>query len=111
MYRIYQNSKIVINRHGEVSREYANNMRMYEATGCGALLVTEDKDNLKDLFEPYKEVTPYKSTTEAISLIDWVLNNWDRAKEIAIRGQARTLRDHTYERRMKTVSDTLLEQL
>jgi spore maturation protein CgeB len=42
MFKILARSKIVINRHGTIAGNYAVNMRMYEATGSGAMLVTEN---------------------------------------------------------------------
>ena len=50
MYKVYGRSKIVINRHGEVAQGFANNMRMFEATGMGALLMTGQSPNLSDFF-------------------------------------------------------------
>ena len=50
MFRILASSRIVLNRHITDARQYANNMRLYEATGVGSLLVTDAKENLADLF-------------------------------------------------------------
>ena len=55
MYRLLRRSQITLNHHGDVL-PYANNMRMYEATGMGCLLVTDYKSNLDEMFEPEKEV-------------------------------------------------------
>ena len=44
-----------------MAKSYANNMRLYEATGVGALLVTDWKENLGEMFEPGKEVVAYRS--------------------------------------------------
>ncbi len=107
MYRIMLQSKIVLNRHGEVAEGYANNMRMFEATGCGAALLTEASKNLGTFFElahGFHEVAPYASIDEAIETIKLLIKY---GAGLAARGQQRTLRDHTYAQRMKTVSDTL----
>lgn len=106
MYSIYRRSKIVINRHGEVAEQYANNMRMYEATGCGALLVTEDRPNLWDLFNA-REVYGYLTPQDAIAKMRYYLDHDNIRRWVAKCGQERTLRDHTYAKRMKTVSDHL----
>lgn len=113
MFEIYQRSKIVINRHGEVAEGYANNMRMFEATGCGALLLTESAINLNLFFEP-NECVAYEAPEHAVDLIRYYLGNkifsvgTDPA-EIARAGQSRTLRDHTYARRMNVVDRVLQE--
>jgi spore maturation protein CgeB len=83
-----------------VAENYANNMRLYEATGVGSLLITDRKDNLGNLFEVGKEVVAYSTQEEASELIRHYLAHPDEAEAIAKAGQARTLRDHTYKRRM-----------
>lgn len=108
MYEILLQSKICLNRHGEVSEGFANNMRMYEATGCGAMLLT---DNRTDLFSDY-EVMRYFSPADAVYKIRAYLQEFPEGKSAyAAAGQARTLRDHTYQNRMRTVSFILKEML
>jgi len=100
MYRILARSRVTLNRHIDVAESYANNMRLYEATGVGAMLLTDQKDNLADLFEPGREVVAYGSAAEAAELIRFYLANPTKAADIARAGQRRTLREHTYEKRM-----------
>lgn len=101
MYRALARSRITLNRHINVAENYANNMRLYEATGVGALLLTDRKDNLGDLFEIGKEVVAYSSAEEAAELVRYYLAHPDEAQTIARAGQARTLREHTYRHRME----------
>ena len=110
MYRVMLQSKIVLNRHGEVAEGYSNNMRMFEATGCGALLITEKSDNLRALFEK-DEALSYGNAEEAVERVNAALHIPNVSAQFARNGQSRTLQDHTYAHRMKTVSDTLLEML
>jgi hypothetical protein len=100
MYRILLSSKITINRHIDVAENYANNMRLYEATGCGALLVTDFKENLPEIFIPDKEVITYRCAEEATEKINYYLNHEKERKEVALAGQNRTLNEHTYFNRM-----------
>jgi len=106
MYEILLQSKICLNRHGEIAQGYANNMRLFEATGCGALLLTEEAANLQQFFG-HDEVVTYYSPQEAVAEIRYYLKNEDERRFIAANGQRRTLRDHTYAQRMTTVSETL----
>jgi spore maturation protein CgeB len=106
MYRILLQSKITLNRHGEVANGYANNMRMFEATGCGSLLLTERSLNLHDYFSGM-DAAAYGSPEEAVYLIERFLNNPQGLAAIAANGQKRTLERHTYARRMETISETL----
>jgi len=110
MYEILQKSKIVINRHGEVAAGFANNMKLFETTGCGALLLTEAAPNLADFFA-INECATYSSPVEAVSKINYYLENFEERKEIAMRGQERTMRDHTYTQRMAKVSNELLKEI
>ena len=41
-------------------------MRLYEATGMGSLLLTDRKDNLRQLFEEDHEIVTYESKEEAL---------------------------------------------
>lgn len=117
MYDVYRRSKIVINRHGEVAEGYTNNLRAFEATGCGGLLFTEDSKNLADFFvesngvNPDPEVIAYASADEAVDLMEHFFNGEEFLAVVAANGQSRTLRDHTYSQRMKVVSETLTGML
>lgn len=101
MYRILARSKIVLNRHGDVAENYANNMRLYEATGAGSLVVTDAKRNLAELFEPGKEVVTYSTPDELVEMIVHYVDNESERATIAQAGHERTLRDHTYGSRME----------
>jgi spore maturation protein CgeB len=107
MYRVLAGSKITLNRHIAVAENYANNMRLYEATGMGALLLTDQKDNLKDMFEPGRELETYADPEEAVAKVLALLRNPERVAEIAAAGTARTLRDHTYQARMRELLEIL----
>ncbi len=111
MFRKLAQSRITFNRHVTVQENYANNMRLFEATGCGTLLVTDYKDNLSDLFEIGKEVVAYRSPEEAAALIQYYLQHPDEATQIALAGQHRTLKDHSYSKRMKNTAEILERHL
>lgn len=111
MYRALARSRITLNRHINVAENNANNMRLYEATGVGALLLTDRKDNLGDLFEIGKEVVAYSSAEEAAELIRYYLAHPEEAQAIARAGQARTLREHTYRHRMEELVPILQRHL
>lgn len=111
MYNILYNSKIVLNNHISVAENYANNMRLYEATGVGTLLITDYKDNLHTLFEPGKEVVAYTSAEECVELINYYLEHEEERKAIARAGQERTLTEHTYYERMKELVDIVYKYL
>jgi ubiquinone/menaquinone biosynthesis C-methylase UbiE/predicted O-methyltransferase YrrM len=107
MFSVLQESFITINQHSEVAENYANNMRLFEATGCGALLITDYKDNLHTLFEVGEEIVAYRSPEECVALVQYYLAHPQEAQAIARAGQARTLRDHTYGKRLQKTAEIL----
>ncbi|EKD79468.1 MAG: hypothetical protein ACD_41C00061G0001, partial [uncultured bacterium] len=109
MYRIIRQAKICINRHSAAAEQYANNMRLYETTGLGTLLITDNKDNLNELFTIDKEIVSYHSTAELIEKIRYYLTHDDERERIAAAGQHRTLRDHTYRQRMQELHAILAQ--
>lgn len=111
MFSILSQSLISVNRHIDVAENNANNMRLFEATGCGALLITDYKDNLNSLFDVGKEVVAYRSPEECAALIKYYLAHPEEAKKIADAGQKRTLTQHTYINRMKVVHEELNRHL
>jgi spore maturation protein CgeB len=94
-----------------VAEGYANNMRLYEATGVGTILITDFKSNLNDLFEVGKEVETYKTKEELLEKIEYYLTHETERKIIAEAGQRRTLKDHTYRVRMIELSGILSKYL
>ena len=82
-------------------------MRLFEATGMGSLLLTDKKDNLSKLFEIDKEIVTYTCKEEASEKVQYLIDNPHKASEIALAGQARTLKNHTYEIRMKELLEIL----
>jgi len=107
MYKILSRTRISLNRHIDVSLNNANNMRLFEATGMGSLLLTDKKDNLNQLFEIDKEIVTYSCKEEALEKVKYLLENPHKISEIALAGQARTLKDHSYEVRMKELIEIL----
>jgi len=94
MYHVLNCSRITLNHHGDVL-PYANNMRLFEATGVGTLLLTDWKENLGEMFDPGKEVVAYRTPEECAELIRYYLAHDDERQAIARAGQGRTLREHT----------------
>lgn len=106
MRQIYSNSKIVINRHGAVANGFAVNYRMFEATGCGALLATEDAPNLGDLF-PENTVLAYSSTNDLIEKIREVLANPREFEAKATAAWLSVNSRHTLQERSRDVLELL----
>jgi|YelNatPaOPRAMG01_1025707.scaffolds.fasta_scaffold44040_2 spore maturation protein CgeB len=99
--QILSASKIVWNCHAEIAGKYADNYRLFEATGLGACLVTDWKVNLSDIFDVGKEILAYKSKEECFEIIRYCLDHDSEREAIAQAGQKRTLRDYTFMHRVQ----------
>jgi hypothetical protein len=111
MFAIFRRSQIVVNQHIGIAGSFANNMRLYEATGCGAALVTDRKDNLHELFDVGSEVVDYGDPEECLARIEDLLREPARCAEIGRKGQARTCTSHTYVQRTAELKAKFAELL
>lgn len=98
---VYSDAKLVINRHVKLAAGFSANLRMFEATASGALLVTEKSPNIGDLFEDGREVVTYADHIDASRKVSELLGNIEVAQEIARAGQKRFLKEHTFEIRAR----------
>lgn len=106
MYRVLASSRITLNHHGDVP-PFANNLRLFEATGMGALLITDAKSNLSEMFQPGEEVVEYRDVSECAEMIRYYLDHEAERARIAAAGRARTLRDHTWSARMEELLEIM----
>ena len=107
MFALLQSSRIVLNRHIADAGLYANNMRLYESTGVGSLLLTDSRHNLSELFAPGSEVVAYENPGDLVEKALYYLAHEDERAAIASAGQSRTLREHTYQVRMAELVEIL----
>jgi len=106
-FNILLRSEITINRHGEIARGFANNMRLFEATGCGACMITEHSPNIGDFFKPSVECLTYQSPDDLVYAIRSIQGVDGASRIIAARGHRRCLADHCYENRLPQFIDVL----
>jgi hypothetical protein len=99
MYQALRRSRITLNSHIDMAGREAGNMRLFEATGVGAFLLTDFKDNLPTLFAPEREVAAWRSVDACLAAIDRYLADDGARGAIAQAGQVRTLAQHTYRHR------------
>ena len=98
----YNQCKIVVNHAagGEI------NMRMFEATASGALLITSYVDHIDEFFKK-NEIVTYKTIAELDEKIKYYLKHKKQRDKIAKAGQRRTLSEHTYQERIKVIIDAI----
>ncbi len=99
--RYYSRCKIVVNdcQWSEVS------MRAFEATACGACLVTRRVPGIANLFEENVEAVFFDEWPEMVVKVRYLLANGDVRSRIALAGMKRTHRDHTYTRRAQAIKE------
>lgn len=68
-YRTLAESNISLNIHIDCSGEYSGNMRMFETTGVGSCLLTDDKVNNEELFQTGKEILIFDSKEHLLNLL------------------------------------------
>jgi spore maturation protein CgeB len=109
MYDVLSRSRVTINQHIDLANGFSNNMRLYEATGCGALMIVDRGRNLQSIFEPEVEVITYRSAEDCVAAVRHALSKPAAAAEVAAAGQRRTLSEHSYIRRAAELSRILLQ--
>lgn len=83
-----------------MDRDYWSN-RIYLATATGTPCVVGHVNGIEKHFIPSKEILTFKSNTEMMSRIKYLIDNPDRAKSIGEAGRARTLQEHKYTDRVE----------
>ncbi len=115
---LYARSRIVLDSRGDFllpdrgGRE-TSNMRVFEATRAGALLITEHCGNLAHYFRLQEEIVTYRDTDELVQKVNFFLDpaNETRRRQIAAAGFARVHQEHLVEHRaawLERILDTHL---
>ena len=94
MLRTLRNARIAINIDVDSFDAQPPNVRLMEATGAGAFLLTSHHPELANFFEPGAEIETFRTPQELISKISYYLAFPDRADEIARCGQERCMKDN-----------------
>lgn len=110
MYEQLRASTVTFNSHIKNSR-VASNMRLFEATGIGTCLLTDWRENMKDMFNDGTEVVTYTSKEDCREKVQWLVDHPEEAGQIAAAGQRRCLTDHSYARRAALLHEIICERL
>ena len=111
LFQTMASAKININFHIDSAGQYAGNSRLFEATGSGSCLVTDNKLNMRNLFEPDKEIVTFNSNQECLEKLRWLLDHPKESEEIAAAGKKRCLQDHSFRRRAAELHEIMNNQL
>jgi spore maturation protein CgeB len=83
------------------------NSRVFELASLGCCVVTNPCDNLKDFFEPNKEMVVVNDAEDAIDKYKWLLSSEEERTQIGKAARQRILREHTYLHRARLILDIL----
>jgi spore maturation protein CgeB len=82
LYQTIGKSKIVINAYTDFNKDFKSNMRLYEAIGCGAFLISEE-GNYPEGFTPGVDFYTYTDTKSLFTQIEKVLSDYSTHSKIA----------------------------
>jgi len=100
MYEVMRRSRVTLNFHIDLADGWANNMRLYEATGVGALLLTDWKKNLHEMFVPGEHVATYRDADDCVAQVAALLADDAMRERIAAAGQRHAIQQQNYYRRV-----------
>jgi spore maturation protein CgeB len=97
--KVFNASKIVLNIHSQ--KGGGTNLRTFEATGCGAFMLTEKRSALADLFRIGEEIACFETADELRNLVEYFLGHAQEREAIARQGQKKAYKEHTYVHRVR----------
>lgn len=115
----YANYAMVLDARGnfDLSKEKTlaetANMRIFEATRAGSLLITENSPNLAEYFDIKQEIVTYNDFDELKEKINYYGRNENASEREAIarKGRERTIKDHSIESRANWLEQILFKHL
>ena len=110
MLKILTKTKILVNTHIEDTK-YAGNMRLFEGTGCGCLLITDKKKDIDKLFKPNEEIELFSDKEDLIEKCKYYLINQDKLRKISKAGLKKTLSFHSYKIRASLLSNFIKKNI
>lgn len=104
-FSIYASSKLCVNLHENYQREFGGdcNERTFKIPAVGCFEIVDNVDCISKYFVPDQEIIIAENKQEWFEKIEYYIGNLDKAAEIAHRGKIRTLNEHTYHHRVRTL--------
>lgn len=97
---LYRKHDLVLNVLNRKNVRYGLNMRCFEASACGAVLLTEDSPDNEHCFKEGEEILVYQRPEDIGELIQHLRESPEAISRIAQRGQKRTRQEHCYHHRI-----------
>ncbi len=86
------------------------NFRVFEVSACGGLILVNESPDLKYCYHEGTEAVTYKTPTDLNRLVHDIMTHPKKYQRIAEAGYQRTMREHTYSKRL-TQLFTILKEL
>lgn len=101
----YCSSRMTLNltRREMVGSGYSPSVRLFEAAGCGAAIISDSWPGLETFLMPQQEILLAETADEVIRYLEDI--NLDEARAIGRRAQERVMAEHTAEKRALEFED------
>ena len=96
-----QSYSMVLNIHQDVN--YGPNMRTFEVTGSGGVLLTDRGEDINDFFLEGTDMLVYDSIEDAALKIKYIIKNPEVSYEIASNAQKKCYQKETYDERARQI--------
>lgn len=98
---VMKESKIVLN--SSIKNKNGAHERIFAASACGAVVVTNDNTYMKENFVHGKEIILFRRSnyTNLLEQIQMLLNDEKKRKEVAAAGRAKVMANHTWDHRIE----------
>ena len=95
----YSSSRFTLNltRKQMIAIGYSPSVRLFEAAGCGAAIISDRWDGLESFFIPEREILLANSRQDVVGFLKHLTDQ--QVHEIGRRAQERVLREHSAEKR------------
>lgn len=84
----------------------AINQRPFDVSACGHMVLTDERECLRELFAP-DEMVSWRDLDDLEEKADYYLQHPQQRQKLAERARTRVLREHTYVHRLRTLLNTV----
>lgn len=110
MAEVFAMGKINLNLHTWYQRfDYGVNPRLMEASGLKSFQLVDNKREIAELYVPGKEVVTFETYEDLEQLVEYFLTHDAEREAIVKAAHERTLKEHTYEKRMEAMLAHIIE--
>jgi spore maturation protein CgeB len=92
-------AKLLVNAMNFAEVRGVNNT-LFEAAGCGAFQICDERPTLAEFFKPDEEVVTFRDRAELVEKIRYYLSHEAERRKIAQAASARAHAEHTYQKRL-----------